>query len=310
VARAWILGAKGFVGQHLAQHLSDLGDTVFGLGHGAWPAEIAERAGVAFWINGEIEGANLLQLLQRGGAPDVIYHLAGGSSVAVSVQSPQEDFQRTVASTSVLLEWVRSFCPECRIVGVSSAAVYGDSGLPLLSEVGSYTPFSPYGFHKRLLELLCESYARNFGLKITIVRLFSIYGTGLRKQLLWDVCTRLSAKPALLKMQGTGTELRDWLHVSDAVKILVAAGLSSEPEFTIVNGGTGTGTSVADVVSHLCSSWGATPQIKFSGERRKGDPVDLVADIQLLSRFLDVKPHHPLIDGISDYVSWYKEMQR
>jgi UDP-glucose 4-epimerase len=310
VVLAWVLGAKGFVGQHLSRHLSHQGDTVLGLGHGPWQVEMAIREGVSFWIDGEIDEANLFKLLERSGPPDVIYQLAGGSSVAVSMQFPNEDFERTVTSTAVLLEWVRNFSPESKIVAVSSAAVYGDSGSPALAEAGNYIPFSPYGFHKRMLELMCESYARNYGLNVTIVRLFSIYGNGLKKQLLWDICTRLVAQPSVLEMQGSGKELRDWLHVSDAVKILQAAAQRSASQFMIVNGGSGIGTSVASVVELVCSAWGAAPTISFSGQRRSGDPVDLVADTSLLFDLLGQHPHEQLTHGVREYVRWYKEMLR
>ena len=305
MATIWITGAKGFIGRHLVKRLNSSGHVIFGLGHGAWPAEEASHAGLSAWINGDIDSANLWQLLQWGGPPDAIYHLAGGSSVALSMQSPKEDFHRTISSTAELLEWVRTQSPEAKLVAVSSAAVYGDAAGEALTETGSYTPFSPYGFHKRTVELLCQSYVQNFGLRIAVVRLFSVYGPGLAKQLLFDVCSRLSRNPKDLVMQGTGLETRDWLHVEDAVRLLELVCDSTRLPFRIVNGGSGEGHSVADTVKLLCNAWGCSPAVSFTGLARPGDPKRLVADISA-QRNLGFVPQVGLQDGIASYVRWFK----
>ena len=92
----WITGGKGFIGRHLARLVSGHGNRVCGIGHGLWPAEEARKWGYADWCNGEIEAANLSQLAQVSGLPDIVYHLAGGSSVGASFQHPREDFCRSV----------------------------------------------------------------------------------------------------------------------------------------------------------------------------------------------------------------------
>jgi UDP-glucose 4-epimerase len=302
----WVTGAKGFIGKHLCSYLSQQGDRVLGLGHGAWPSPIAIESGVSYWVNGEIEDSNLWQLIDNSGHPDLIYHLAGGSSVGVSLQSPAEDFRRTVASTATLLEWIRVHSSQTKLVVSSSAAVYGNNQILHIPEQGNYTPYSPYGFHKRSAELLCESYVQSFGLQISIVRLFSIYGTGLYKQLLWDLCSRLRQLPDKLDMNGTGKELRDWLYIEDAVKILVTVGMKITDELLIINGGTGKGTCVREVVDLTCQAWHILPEITFSGQSRPGDPLILVANIDKLDR-LGFKPQYNLTQGIEKYVSWFKD---
>jgi UDP-glucose 4-epimerase len=308
MSTVWITGAKGFIGRHLSTYLSNKKNLVLGLGHGAWPEKLALQNGISHWVNGEIEDSNLWQLLEHSGKPDVIFHLAGGSSVGFSIQSPKEDFYRTVSSTATLLEWIRICSPTTKLIAVSSAAVYGNTPKLLIPESGQYTPFSPYGFHKRSLELLCESYTQNFGLQIGIVRLFSIYGPGLCKQLMWDICCRLSQAPAQLEMQGSGQELRDWLYVTDAVKILEAISQQPLKPFLIINGGTGKGTNVNDVVCQICQAWNLLPQIHFSGHKRPGDPEQLVADITSLDQ-LNIKIEHSLEQGVDSYVRWFQSQQ-
>jgi UDP-glucose 4-epimerase len=308
MAILWVTGARGFIGSKLSTYLSQKGNQVLGVGHGALPPEIAIKSGLSYWVNGEIEDSNLRQLLDKAGQPDVIYHLAGGSSVGLSIQAPAEDFRRSVSTTGELLEWIRGNVSETKLVISSSAAIYGNNHKGSILEDGCFTPYSPYGFHKRAAELLCESYAHNFGLKIAIVRLFSVYGPGLCKQLLWDLSHRLQRSPSTLELHGTGNEIRDWLFVEDAVKILIAAANYASSTPFIVNGGTGIGTCIRDVATSLCQAWGESPQIKFSGKQRSGDPFSLIANTQRLQT-LGFVPQQKLATGMEEYVRWFKQLQ-
>lgn len=305
---AWVTGAQGFIGQHLVRHLVNRDFTVSGIGHGATPPTVVKQQGLSHWINGDIDAHNLQQLLQSAGSPDVIYHLAGGSSVGLSLQTPSEDFRRSVISTSALLEWSRMYLPNVSIVISSSAAVYGDTKESPIPEDGVYTPYSPYGFHKRAAELLCESYAQSFGMRIAIVRLFSVYGPGLRKQLLWDLCDRLQQSPELLQLFGTGDELRDWLYIDDAVEFLIQSNYASSSEPFIINGASGKGTSVKDVTTLLCQIWGANARVSFSGEVHAGNPFSLVANVSK-AKSIGVKTQCSLRLGLEQYINWFRYHQ-
>lgn len=303
--RILITGARGFIGRHLAGYLSSQGHDVAGIGHGAWPD--GERAAwyTGEWLNGDISSPNLDVLAGTGGMPEAIFHLAGGSAVGPSFAAPAEDFHRSVVATSELMEWVRLRAPGARVVMASSAAVYGANHSEPIAESADCVPFSPYGYHKRMAELVLESYARNFGVRVCVVRLFSIYGPELRKQLLWDTCNRLVTGESGLTLGGDGTELRDWLHVEDAVRILLLALNNASEECFIVNGGTGQATSVREIAECVCESWGGRIPVRFTGVSRSGDPLSLVADIEHL-RSLGAVPHRFWRDGLLEYVSWYK----
>lgn len=306
----WITGGKGFIGRYLAVHAAEQGCTVFGIGHGLWPMESASKACYAYWCNGEVEAANLNQLKSVSGSPHIIYHLAGGSSVGASLQNPQEDFSRTVETTARLLEWVRFNAAHSKVVSVSSAAIYGAQYTRAIPESASLSPYSPYGFHKAMMEGLCQSYCANFGLQVAIVRLFSIYGAGLEKQLIWDICCKLSA-PGIgaLELGGTGNEVRDWLHVSDAVKLLWLAGQQGSHSAQIINGGTGVGSRIAEVAEIVLRAWGSSMKIEFSGKARRGDPPSLVADVTL-AREIGFRPVIDVESGIYKTIDWFKRHKR
>ncbi|MGM4958700.1 NAD-dependent epimerase/dehydratase family protein [Bradyrhizobium barranii] len=301
----WVTGGNGFIGRHLVGHLARQGQSVYGLGHGAIDDSDRQQLGLTGWINGEINAPNLDGLLQRGGTPSAIFHLAGGSSVARSIEQPYEDFSRTVAATASLLEWLRHSARDCRLIVASSAAVYGAQHVGAISEQVTTQPMSPYGHHKLIMEQLCRSYADSFGIRAIIVRLFSVYGPSLRKQLLWDLCLRLGRGQRELVLGGTGNEARDWTDVRDVVQLVAWLARVDGESLKLLNGGSGIATSVAEIARLVTKAWGGNIAVRFSGTVRAGDPFSLVADARQLAA-LPFNWRIPVQEGIAQYVSWYK----
>jgi UDP-glucose 4-epimerase len=156
------------------------------------------------------------------------------------------------------------------------------------------------------MESLCRSYGANFGLRTAIVRVFSAYGEGLRKQLPWDLCRRLAAGGRALTLDGTGAERRDWIHVDDVVRALVhVADRLPTAQCPVVNCGTGTEHTVADFARLLVAAWGGPCTIEFSGRARPGDPQSLVADVTRLRALTGIGPR-PLAEGLAAYVRWFR----
>lgn len=290
----WITGAGGFIGGRLAARLRGQGARVLGFGRpgGALPG---------------LTGAELLAALRRDGVPARVYHLAGGSTVGQSILDPLGDFDSNVAATAVLLDVLRREGPQVPVVLTSSAAVYGaalQGGRSGLSCAADVSPVSPYGHHKLMAEGLGRSHAACFGMRITALRLFSIYGAGLRKQLLFDLCGRLARDQGPLTLGGSGAELRDWCHVEDVTEAL--AGVEDAPEgaFRVYNLGTGQGTDVATVARTLVDAWGDGREVRFSGQSRAGDPFSLVADPASLPP--GFAPRMTLEAGLAEYVAWFR----
>jgi UDP-glucose 4-epimerase len=306
----WVTGANGFIGRHLVRVLADRGYSVHGIGHGAIGDAERHHIGLAHWLNGEIDAANLNALVERTGQPSTIFHLAGGSSVGLSLAQPFEDFSRTVASTARLLEWLRGTARDCRLIAISSAAVYGAGHDGAIAVDAATLPMSPYGQHKLMMEQLCRSYAVSFGLRSTVARLFSVYGPNLRKQLPWDICSRLQAGERTLALGGTGAEVRDWTDVRDVACLLaVIHGKPQGEAFQVINAGSGLGTTVARVSARIAECWGGPISVEFSGVVRAGDPTSLLSDDAML-RTLPFDWKIPVERGLADYVSWFKDQIR
>lgn len=280
-----------------------MGMAVHGIGHGAW--EEAERIqwGVTRWTRSDLTLASLAVAAQ-GERVAMLIHCAGSGSVAHSYSAPLDDFQRSVSSVVELLEYARTLPDRPRVVVTSSAAVYGDQGDVDLTETSICSPISPYGFHKLSAEHLCDSYARFFSVPVSVVRLFSVYGEGLRKQLLWDASGKFARGE--LTFFGTGHELRDWIHVSDAAALLVAAAAEGQQVFEIYNGGHSHATT-REVLETLSRAYGIGATPRFSGKTHTGNPRRLTANCAHSRRQLGWAPRVSLDDGLSSYAAWYRE---
>ncbi|HKB60711.1 MAG TPA: NAD-dependent epimerase/dehydratase family protein [Gallionellaceae bacterium] len=299
--RVLITGAHGFIGRHVARACAAAGCTVTGLGHGSWARAEWRQWGLSEWHAADI---TLESLLTYGGKPDAVIHCAGSGSVGFSISSPYQDFQRTVDTTAAVLEFVRLSVPRARVALPSSASVYGNAARMPLSEQTPCQPVSPYGVHKLVAEWLCDDYASNFGVRVSVVRLFSVYGTGLRKQLLWDACHKASQDMHVFS--GTGNETRDWIHVEDAAKLLLLATEHADDTCPVVNGGTGVQVTVREVLDELYRALGRGGSPAFSGVVREGDPLHLQADTGRIHAW-GWRPRVDLRDGLRDYARWFAE---
>jgi UDP-glucose 4-epimerase len=296
-----ITGANGFLGRHVSRLFSQKGHTVLGIGHGEWTREEWEPWGLSGWQEADV---SVDTLKQHARCPSVIVHCAGGGSVPFSSINPLADFERTVATTAHVLEYVRTIAPSCCVVYPSSASVYGTvEELPIREDCRA-APISQYGVHKLMAEQLVASYARQFGISAAIVRLFSVYGCGLRKQLLWEACRKFADRDNVF--MGTGDEVRDWLHVDDAAELLARAVGHASLECPTVNGGSGYGTTVRDVLVHLGNCLMLANRMPtFSGAQRTGDPNRYVADIDR-SRAWGWTPKRHWRSGVEEYAAWWR----
>lgn len=295
-----VTGAFGFLGRHVARACAIAGHNVRGMGHGSWTRSEWSEWGLSEWSSTDITRDALVSF---GGEPDLIIHCAGSGAVGFSLTNPSQDFDRTVTTTRDVLEYVRLYRPSTRVVLPSSASVYGNATQIPITVTAPLRPVSPYGVHKQMAEALCLSYAQHFNISVAIVRLFSIYGIGLRKQLLWDACTKLSSGPATFG--GTGYETRDWLHVEDAARLLLAVGLGHTSSCFVINGAAGFGVPTRQVVETIARAFGGVDRAQFSGCSRLGDPVHLVADTDGAAA-LGWSPSHNFDVELARYLDWFK----
>jgi len=306
---AFVTGAGGFIGSAAAAAFGRAGWSVTALGHARRWADVGpELAPPALWIEGDVNGERLAAALGAQGRPEVVFHAAGGGSVGASLADPEADRARTVGSLVQTLAFLGAHAPEARLIYPSSAAVYGEAADGAIPETLPAAPVSPYGRHKLEAERLIAQ-AANGGLDAVIIRLFSVYGPGLRKQLLWDLGRRLLAAPAQVELGGRGDEARDFLFIDDAVRMIgLAAGLEQRTGSMIVNAAAGRAVTVRQVAEALRAALHVDSSIRFSGEVREGDPQSLVADVRR-AQTLGFGPQVALEDGMARLARWLSSLK-
>lgn len=296
-----VTGAAGFIGRHVAREFAAQGWYVVGMGRGDWSDWSA--FGISQWHCCDVTLEALQTFAEK---PCAIIHCAGGASVGNSVAEPYQDFIKTVDTMAQVLEFIRLHSPQTKLVYPSSASVYGQvSQLPIV-ENAPLLPISPYGFHKKMAESLCQLYAHQFGVSVAIVRLFSIYGAGLHKQLLWDACNKLSQGRD--DFFGTGAEIRDWLHVKDAAQLIKLAADQASTFCPVVNGGSGSGVTTKEILCFVAEKMDVSLTPIFSSLAKEGDPNAYIADI-VQARAWNWSPNINWRNGVAEYVEWFKQCQ-
>jgi UDP-glucose 4-epimerase len=296
-----ITGGYGFLGRAVARKLRQHDYRVVGLGRGRWGPEEALAHGFDSWLDASVSLSSLMTLQEN---LDLVVHCGGNGSVGYSLEHPLQDFEKTVTGTMELLEYLRVTKSRAQLIYPSSAGVYGAKDDAPISVSAAMTPISPYGYHKRIVEELLESYSRSFGIRVGIIRFFSIYGPGLTKQLLWDASAKLrAAAGGSATFWGTGEETRDWISSDDAAELVLAVA-RSDRDILVVNGASGQRTTVQQVLEMLKRALDANTDVRFNGTVREGDPRFYHADIaEALA--LGWKPALPLTEGIEQYARWY-----
>jgi UDP-glucose 4-epimerase len=293
-----VTGGLGFIGRHVARYMRSRGHRVIGLGHGDATTGELTQIGLHRWLPGPVSGATLDAVTEPR---DVIVHCAGSSVVGRSFNDPDGELRNNVGAAADVLDFASRQKERPRIVMLSSAAVYGGVHRLPIDEDTPLQPISPYGESKQAIEHKSRQAGADEGLEIAIVRLFSVYGPGLRKQLFWDACRKLANNDG--RFGGNGTERRDWLHIDDTVRLIEMAARQASTKVPIVNGGSGSSFTVSEALSRIRDLWPGAPAVTFSGEARPGDPAGYEADISR-ARAWNWTPAKDFSAGLADYVSW------
>lgn len=294
-----VTGAKGFVGSNTAKYFKRLGFETYGIGHGDMSTAELLAFGLDHWRNSDITINSINGYAVKF---DLIIHCGGSGSVGFSVEHPYDDFKKTVDGTLEVLEYIRLFSPKSHLIYPSSPAVQGEHQDTPIPEEYLGKPCSPYGYHKKIAEELCKSYSEKFNLKISIVRLFSVYGVGLKKQLLWDSVKKISSSNDEAIFWGTGYETRDFIHIDDVVKIFEALSYHKKL-FIIVNGGTGSKITISEIVEKIKVLLHVDTRVFFNNKVSEGNPIYYSASTVLLKSIYN-KDFKKIDQGLIEYVRW------
>jgi UDP-glucose 4-epimerase len=296
--KIFILGSEGFIGKHLVQYLQQKNNEIYG-------CDLYETASTDIYSYFKVSRLSPeWDEIFSGNQYDICINAAGSGNVPYSIQHPSQDFEANTLDTLRVLDAIRKYNKVCKYLHISSAAVYGNPQHLPIKEDAVLHPLSPYGWHKLMAEQICREYFELYNLQIAIVRPFSVYGNGLRKQLLWDVCSKLHQHD-IVNLFGTGNESRDFIHVEDLCLLIGCIVEKGKFDAVVYNGATGKQILISHIAGLLQQAYDKSKTIRFNGEARKGDPLNWEADISKIQQ-LGFVPQVSLDEGVNRYVHYFK----
>jgi UDP-glucose 4-epimerase len=293
-----VIGSKGFVGGHAVAYFNAKGNTVIG-------CDIQRPDGdeTYLYFNTSAAGAGLQDVFKKY-LPDVCINAGGNGSVPISIANPQLDFEANTLFQFTVLEIIKNTVPHCKYVHLSSAAVYGNPRQLPIAEQDATLPLSPYGWHKLQAELVCKEYAHLYNIPAISLRIFSVYGPGLKKQLFWDTYHKTKTQQQIA-LFGTGNESRDFIYIDDliaAIDIIISGYQLNGQQ---INVSSGVETTVKEAIQLFIDGIDKNKEIVFNNITKSGDPLNWRADITELTN-LGFVPKINLQQGLLKTIEWLK----
>lgn len=293
-----ITGCNGFIGTNIMNYYLMRNYNVFGIGNHYSP--ISNKNFEFNLCN--LEKDNLTDLYKKI-SPDIFIHCAGNASVGVSIENPELDFKKNVEILYKSLNAIDKSNTHPKFIFLSSAAVYGNPTKLPINEDDELNPISPYGLHKKMCEEICKYYIYNKKMDIKILRIFSAYGVGLKKQVIWEAINKFSLTQRI-DLFGTGDETRDFVYIDDIVQLIEII-CENNDNIRLYNAASGKETKIREVAEKIALIYGVDKSvINFSGEIKEGDPTNWRADISRI-RNLGFKPKVGLESGLRKVIEWY-----
>ncbi len=292
-----ITGAAGFLGSALANQLSREGHQIRGLDDLSTGDSHSLGPDVHFTRGDVSDRPKLWTLLQE---VDVVYHLAARVSVPESVLYPRDYNDVNVGGTVALMEAMRDVGVR-RVVLASSGAVYGDLAEQPLRESFTPNPRSPYAVSKLAAEYYVRTIGGLWGIETVSLRIFNAYGPGQHLPPSHPPVVPHYLKQALrsgtLVAHGDGAQTRDYVYVDDVVSALVAAATAPNINGLVINVGSGTETSIRDLIKAVQDVTGTNAEVVYNAKTSSG-VSRLCADLTLASQKLNYRPSIALHDGL------------
>lgn len=291
-----IIGSKGFIGSHCTAHYLSKGYEVIGCDI----YEVNEPNYKSFEsLNNDFSSLFIDNDI------DYCINAAGSANVSYSYEFPEKDFELNVSLVINILGAIKTFCPKCKFINFSSAAVYGNPTSLPIKEESELKPLSPYGYHKLLSEKLLNEYHYFFSLRTCSLRVFSAYGPGLKKQLFWDIYKKTLTNNKV-NLFGNGDESRDFIYISDLVHAVDCVIEKADFKGETINIASGIETRVDRAAQLLLKYYNKDATLTFNGNQKSGDPKNWRADISVLKSF-GFKVTVPIEKGVEHYALWLKK---
>lgn len=309
----FITGAAGFIGFHLARHLALRGDAVVGYDNfnDYYPIDLKRKrakllrdCGVAV-VEGDIcNFASLQEEIARHQTTHLV-HLAAQAGVRYSLTHPQAYVKANIEGFVNILEICRSN-NAMKLIYASSSSVYGNSDkIPFAIDDIAEKQASVYGVTKKTNELLASTYHQLYGIPVTGLRFFTVYGPWGRPDMAYFSFTKAILKGHPIDLYNHGKVKRDFTYIDDIIQGTAAA-IDLGAECERFNLGNHQPVEVQYLVQLLEEALGRKAKIRYL-PLQLGDVEMTYADIKHSTQRLGYLPRTSLKEGIAHFINWYRE---
>ena len=323
----FVTGGAGFIGSHLIERLTNKGYLVICLDNfnDYYDPKFKEKNILSLienpnfkLIRGDILDVDLLHNIFSGkllntdpghgtqkSRPTKVVHLAAMAGVRSSIANPAVYVDVDVKGTVNLLEMAKEYNIR-HFIFASSSSVYGiNKKTPFSEDDPVDLQVSPYATAKRAAELYCKTYNNLYGIPITILRFFTVYGERQRPDMAIRKFAKLIMEEKPIPMFGDGSSIRDYTYINDCIDCISSA-VEKPMDFEIINIGSGRTITLKQLIRVLKEISGRKIVIEKL-EEQTGDVPVTYADISKAQRLLDYKPRVTIEEGVRRFFEWYKK---
>lgn len=322
--RVFITGSAGFIGFHTVKRFLEAGYRVVGIDNlnayydpqlkkdrlAQLDIEVTEdearyQSGEFVFYRGDLQDSALLERIFQNDPFDGIVNLAAQAGVRYSIENPQTYIDSNITGFLNILELARRHRIG-HVVYASSSSVYGlDAAQPFSEKEASNKQISMYAASKKANESMAEVYAHLFGIRLSGLRFFTVYGPWGRP----DMAPMLFAKAAFagepIKVFNYGNQSRDFTFVDDIVEgVFRVYETERDTRHEIYNIGNGSPVNLLRFIETIEKASGRAIE-KHMTEAQPGDVTVTYADISKLAKHIDFRPQTDIEAGIGQFIEWY-----
>ncbi|MBL8660469.1 MAG: NAD-dependent epimerase/dehydratase family protein [Rhodospirillales bacterium] len=319
---ALVTGVAGFIGFHVAHALAARGEAVIGIdsmqrSHNPALTEGRRKAlaGIEGFTFAQVDVADagaMERLFKEHPDIDRIVHLAGQAGVRYSVENPYIYLRNNIEAFVVLLETCRALPALKHLAYASSSSVYGaNAKLPFSIEDRTDSPVSLYGATKKAMEVIGHSHARMYGLRLSGLRFFTVYGPWGRPDMAAYMFTEKIIAGTPIQVYNRGEMRRDFTYIDDIVAGILGC-LDRPPAagvHRVYNLGNNRSEDLTDFIAAIERAAGRKAIVEYL-PMQPGDMTETYADIEASRRDFGFAPQIGIGEGMARFVAWYRDYYR
>ena len=333
-----VTGAAGFIGFHLSKRLLKEKSSIVCLDNSYYDLNLkkarlenlienAKNNRVDFkFVEQNLENKKELNKVFNDYKIKTVINLAAQAGVRYSLENPSAYINSNIVGFSNILESCKSYRVEHLIYASSSSVYGGNKNLPFSENQSVDHPVSLYAATKKSNELMAHTYSHLYNIPTTGLRFFTVYGPWGRPDMALFLFTKSILEGKAIKVFNNGNMVRDFTYIDDIIESLMRlihkpatsnidfdvkspSSSSSWAPYRIFNIGNSNPTPLMDFISAIEENLGIKAKKEFLG-MQPGDVSATSADTSSLEEWTGFKPNTSIKQGISEFLSWYKEFYK